>query len=67
MAYVTQEQLLTILRKRVTERKSQSALAKEIGVKPQNLSVMVNGGNIHGKVLTFLGFERVDGLYRRRT
>ena len=45
--------------------RSQAACAREIGVKPQNLSAMVKGGPIHGRVLEWLNFRRVEGLYER--
>jgi plasmid maintenance system antidote protein VapI len=43
---------------------SQAKLARKIGVKPQNLSAMINGSPINGKVLVWLGYEAVNDLYR---
>lgn len=43
----------------------QSRVAREIGVQPQNLSVMASGGPIHGKVLAWLGYRRIEGIYEK--
>ena len=64
MNYVTQHQLLAQLRSHWERRTSQAALAREIGVKPQNLSQMLRGAPINGRVLKWLGYEAVNGLYR---
>ena len=44
--------------------KSQTEIAREVGVKVQNVSVMAAGSPIIGKVLAWLGYERVT-MYRR--
>ena len=44
---------------------TQADLARETGLKPQHISVMAKGAPITGKLLAWLGFERVDGLYSR--
>jgi hypothetical protein len=51
---------------RALKTRTQSAICRECGCKPQHISIMVKGGPITGKVLAWLGFTRVDGLYRRR-
>ena len=63
---MTDEQLRKILKRRVGDQK-QVHLAKEIGVKPQNLSIAIKGAPIGGKILAWLGYERVDGIYRRKS
>ncbi len=64
MIYVTQEHLKRILEAKL-EGRSQASLCREIGVRPQHLSLMVNGAPINGKVLAYLGYEKAEGLYRR--
>jgi hypothetical protein len=67
MAYVTTEQLRSLLRRALAKRNNRQVdLAREIGVKPQNLSVVLKGAPIGGKILDFLGYERVDGLFKRK-
>jgi DNA-binding transcriptional regulator LsrR (DeoR family) len=44
---------------------TQADIARECKVSPQNVSAMVKGAPINGKVLMWLGFRRVDGLYER--
>jgi tRNA threonylcarbamoyladenosine modification (KEOPS) complex Cgi121 subunit len=39
--------------------RTQIEVAREIGIPPQNLSVMVKGAPIGGKVLSWLGYRRV--------
>lgn len=50
--------------KRLAGRTMTSA-AQEIGVKLQNLSIMKQGAPISGKVLAWLKFRKVEGLYER--
>lgn len=45
--------------------KTQAEVCREIGLKPQNLSVMVAGGPIYGMVLRWLGYRKVDDLYEK--
>ena len=45
--------------------RSQASVCRELGLKAQNLSVMVKGGPINGRVLTWLGFRRVTDAYER--
>lgn len=52
------------LRKRLDGR-TQAEVAREVGIKPQNLSVMASGGPIHGKLLAWLGYRRIEGIYER--
>lgn len=67
MAYVTQAELIKILRRRLAVRNNRQVdLAREIGVKPQNLSVVLKGAPVGGKILAWLGFEKVDGLYQKK-
>lgn len=47
------------------EGKTQIEIAREIGIKPQNLSAMVAGAPINGKVLAWLGFRRIEGLFEK--
>ena len=65
MGYVTQDELRALLRKKLGSG-TQAALARAIGVKPQNLSVQLQGLPIQGKVLAWLGYEAVNGLYQKR-
>lgn len=62
--YFTDEDVRDALLKGIG-RRTQAEAARAIGIKPQNLSVMVNGGPIHGKALAWLGFRGVKGLYER--
>ena len=64
MEFVTQDELREMLRERSLNKGSQASLARDIGVKPQNLSVMLRGSSIHGKVLKWLGYEAINDLYR---
>jgi hypothetical protein len=67
MAYVTQAQLRAVLRLKLAKRNNRQVdLAREIGIKQQNLSIALKGAPIGGKILDFLGYERVDGLYRKQ-
>lgn len=54
----------TELTKRLAGR-TQASVCREIGVKPQNLSPMLAGGPIYGKVLDWLGYRKIDDLYER--
>jgi hypothetical protein len=45
--------------------RTQVSVCREIGVKPQNLSPMLAGGPIYGKVLEWLGYRKVDDLYEK--
>ena len=47
--------------------RTQASVCREIGVKPQNLSPMLAGGPIYGRVLEWLGYRKVDDLYERVT
>ena len=60
--YYTDEQARVMLRKRCV---SQTELAKHLRVTRQNVSAMLNGAPLHGKVLEWLGFRRVKGLLER--
>ena len=62
MEFVTQNYLRTLLREKLGDG-TQTALAKQINVKPQNLSQMLNGARINGRVLHWLGYKAVDDLY----
>jgi hypothetical protein len=64
MAYVTQEHLRKLLMKELQGR-TQVSLCRELGIKPQNLSIMVKGSPIIGRLLAHLGYEKVDDLYRK--
>ena len=64
MAYVTQDDLRKLLRKRRAEFDTQKEMAAATGAKPQNLSLMLKGAPINGRVLRWLGYEAVNDLYR---
>lgn len=64
MTQFTTEDVRAELARRI-EGRSQADVAREIGIKPQNLSIMVAGAPITGKVLAWLGFRRIEGLYAR--
>jgi hypothetical protein len=64
MEFINKVALRRLLLKKRAEVKSQAALARTIGVSPQNLSLMLHGSTIHGKVLRWLGYEPVRGLYQ---
>jgi hypothetical protein len=64
MRFVDSEYLRQQLLKRMGDR-TQTAFAAEIGIKPQHLSLILKGSPIYGKALAFLGYERVNDLYRR--
>ena len=61
--YTTQD-IQKALGQRLKDR-TQASVCRELKLKPQNLSVMVRGGPISGRVLEWLGYERVEGLYRK--
>ena len=50
---------------RALRDRTMTSLAEEIGVPIQSISVMRQGAPINGKVLAWLGFERVDGIFRK--
>ena len=62
--YYTSSEVRDLL-ETVLRSHTQAEIARECGVKPQNLSVMAKGAPINGKVLTWLGYRRVDDLYER--
>jgi transcriptional regulator with XRE-family HTH domain len=39
--------------------KTQKALAQEIGIRPQFLSHVLNGGIVTGKIIKWLGYQKV--------
>jgi hypothetical protein len=47
------------------EKMSQSALARSANVPPQTISITTKGVPIGGKLLRWLGFERVEQHYRK--
>ncbi len=62
--FTTDSELRELLRKRL-KGKTMSSIAKEMGVKLNFLSMVVNGAPITGKILAGLGYERVrERLYR---
>jgi|HubBroStandDraft_5_1064220.scaffolds.fasta_scaffold205712_2 hypothetical protein len=63
--YLTENDLREMLRKRVNGR-SQSELAKIIGIPDSFLSVMLGGGPINGKVVTYLGYKKVRTKFFER-
>ena len=65
MAYATDNQLRAILTRKLAKG-TQVVLAKRIGIKPQNLSIVLKGAPVGTRIAAFLGYERVDGLYRRK-
>lgn len=62
--YYTDKDVRAVLHRKLEDR-TQADLAREVGMKFQNLSVMVKGGPINGKLLTWLGFRRADGLFEK--
>lgn len=62
--YYTKDQIRAELNRRLAEKR-QAEIARLCGVKQQNLSAMVQGATINGKVLRWLGFRRVEHLYER--
>ena len=60
----TSDDIRAALQKRL-HGQIQARIARQIGVSPQNLSVMASGGPIHGKVLAWLGYRRVEGIYEK--
>lgn len=62
--YYAEDAVRAAFLKRLDGRTLTSA-AKEAGVKVQHISVMRQGASITGKVLTWSGYRRVEGLYER--
>ena len=60
----TQEELRAELLAKLRNRK-QVDVAAEIGVKPGHLSQVAGGLPINGAILTWLGYEKAEALYRR--
>ena len=63
--YYTSEEVRRVFEMRLRDR-TQVSVCRELGMKAQNLSVMVKGAPITGKVLDWLGFERVEGMFTRK-
>jgi hypothetical protein len=65
MAYLTEAELRHLLRKRLAGR-TQAKVAEDAGIRPNVLSMAVHGNPITGKLLAYLGYERVrERLYRK--
>lgn len=62
--YYTEDAVRADLLKRL-EKRTMTSVAKEVGVKLQNLSVMKLGLPITGKVLEWLGYRAVKRMYER--
>lgn len=62
--HFTTDDVRAELERRMRGRK-QADVAREVGVKPQNLSIMVKGAPIHGKVLSWLGYRRIEGMFEK--
>jgi hypothetical protein len=62
--YYADDAVRAELSKRLAGR-TMTSVAKEAGVKVQHISVMNQGASITGKVLAWLGYRRVEGLYER--
>jgi hypothetical protein len=66
MAFITEAQLREVLRKRLIGR-TQAAVARDAGIGPNLMSMVVNGGPITGKLLAFLGYSKVrQKLYQKK-
>lgn len=63
--YVTREELLEIFRKKIEGRKA-ADVAREIGCVPQNVT-NAKWGYLSPKILEWLGYAKVEGLYERKT
>ena len=44
---------------------SQASVSRASRVKPQNVSLMAQGAPIRGKLLAWLGYRQVKGIYER--
>ena len=65
MSYLTEPELRKLLTKKLRGR-TQTEVAQEAGIKPNLMSMAVHGNAITGKLLHFLGYERVrERLYRK--
>ena len=62
--YYTSDEIRAVLNQKMIGR-TQAEVAREIGMKFQNLSVMLKGAPINGKLLKWLGFRRVETLYEK--
>lgn len=62
--YYTADDIRKVFEAKIKGR-TQVSICRELGLKAQNLSVMVNGAPINGRVLAWLGYRRVEGLYER--
>jgi hypothetical protein len=62
--YYTVEQIRAALKQKMNG-KTQADVAAEIGVAPQQVSATLKGFAPATKVLTWLGYKRVEGLYER--
>jgi hypothetical protein len=51
--------------KRKMKGKTQTAFAREIGVHRQVLCLVLNGDQPTQRILAWLGYRRVEGLYER--
>jgi hypothetical protein len=66
MAYFTEQELRAALRKALAGR-TQAAVAQEAGIGANLMSMVVHGNPITGKLLAYLGYEKVrEKLYRKR-
>jgi len=63
--YYDEEFVRAALKFKITMGHTQVEIARACGVSPQNVSAMVKGAPIVGKVLAWLGFRRVEGLYEK--
>lgn len=67
MSYLTESQLRKVLAKRLAGR-TKKQVADEAGINPNALSMMLHSAPITGKLLSYLGYRRVqDRLYERKT
>lgn len=56
---VTEDQLRKMLRRKVAAFKTQTALAVAIGIPASFLSEVLSGRAVTGKIVSFLGYEKV--------
>jgi|HubBroStandDraft_1064217.scaffolds.fasta_scaffold353041_2 hypothetical protein len=66
MAFITESQLREVLRKKLVGS-AQAAVARDAGIGPNLMSMVVHGAPITGKLLAFLGYSKVrEKLYQKR-
>lgn len=62
----TAEEVVEYLQKRLMASDNQTALAKQLGIKPQLVSMAISAGYLTPALADALGFEPIKRLYRRK-